>query len=279
MSKKLTAVCAVVAALTFSAAPAFAGEDGNTFNNEYSPWNANMSDCIATKSTAGIAAFAFDNTYMPFSIDTRNDFCGSAGGRLRILKLQRLTVDGRLTYILRGQQFQPHVHVSGTDLAATPTLQPYSVRNGNGRAPASCPSTWTFYTMPSAANIPSDMLYKTPGEGGGSGSEWANYGNPGARWGSNYTYMLWSLPRKGARPYDVSLSQGGLVMSVLKENHQVTLCDVSQQQVRSFNSSGGENGYVQFAYVRATNGYETLHGWLMVGYEKYGQGFVSTYHW
>jgi hypothetical protein len=272
MLRASLAASAAVVALLFCAGVASATEDGSSFNNEYTPYNADLSNCVATRSSSGIAAFAFNDTYLPFGIDTANDYCGA--GRLRILSLQRLTIGGRTTYMVRGQENQPHVHVSGSDLATTPTLQAHSVRNGNGRAAASC--TQTLYAAPSAANLPTDMLYKTTDELGGPGSMWANYGNPGGRWGSTYTHLLWSLPRKGAYGSDVPLAQGGLTMAVLKENQQVTLCDVTQQRLRSF-WGNSQNGWVQFAYVRVSNAAETIYGWMMVAYQRDGQPAYFTF--
>ena len=107
------------------------------------------------------------------------------------------------------------------------------------------------------------------------GAQWANYGNPGNRYGSSYTYLLWNLPRHsgGVR------RGGGIIRAILKQHHQVQLCDVSQLRLPSFDRGGAQNGYVQFAYVRTNNGYQSISGWLLVRFEKWGWGLRDTYHW
>jgi len=282
LTRKLTVAFATATALAVSAAPALAAEDGNTFNNQFTNGSDPISQCITARVSSGIAAFSFNNTYLPFSISTANDVCG--GGRLRILRLQALTIDGRRTYVLRGHTNQRHVHVSGSDLASTPSLLSHSVRNGNGRAAASCP--WPMYVHPvGARNMPSDMLYKKASEidpsGDHLGAAWRNYGNPG--WWqtggkTDYTYLLWNLPRRATGG---TLPGGGLIMANLKQDHPIQLCDVSQLRLPSFApNTDNQNGFVQFAYGRATNGHETIYGWWMTGYDRWdGAGFIPTYHW
>lgn len=288
MRTGLATAVAVVATLAACAAPALATDDGNTYNNEFSPFNADISNCYRTVGWTGIAAFGFDGTYMPFGLNAHNDPCppSSAGEpRVRVLRLQSLTVGGRTTYVNRGggaavgSGSQPTVHISASDLRDPVSLLSFATRNGNGRGAPGC--TYPIYTYPAGvAGMPGNMYYKTPAEGGGPGSEWSNYADPGRRYGTDYSYALWNLPRKGTAAHTSYLQRGaGIVMATLKSHTRWLACDVSHEIVDSYDGAGNWNGFVEFAYGQVTNGTETLRGWLMVGYSYMNQPEVYAFSW
>jgi hypothetical protein len=278
--KRLAAALAAMGALAWViAAPAMATDNGATYNNQFT--TANVSDCVPTNSNSGIAGFGFyDGSYMPFSLNTASSPCGT--GYLRIMTIQRLTVGNRLTYINRGggPGEQATVHVAASDLRSQPALNDFSVRNGNGRFAPGC-TFGPIYTYPQGAGMPGDMLYKNANEGGQSGSNWANYGDPGARYGSHYNYLLWNMPRRDTGSGEAVLPGGGLVMAVMKQRTPVYACDVSQQYLDSFPAgSNTPNGWTRWAYVRVGNtSGETLYGWFLVSYSYHGGAEVFAFTW
>ena len=267
-------VCALLCALALPTA-ASATVDGAAFNQPFN--TADVSDCVFPKARSGIAAFAFDGSYMPFALDTRTVWpgCEHAPGSMRVLKLQTLTVGGRTTYMTRGGAGnKPHVHVAASDLKRAPALLPFGARNGNGRSAPSC--GFPIYARPTA--LPEEMKYK-PSQPSDSGASWANYGNPGARHGSNYTYALWNMPRRDAGGTEQEVGGGGIIMAMLKPRQKLLICDVSHQVLDAFAPGATTpSGQTEWVYVATQNGAETLHGWVMVT-AHYGGVAYQLFDW
>jgi hypothetical protein len=250
-------LCALVAP-----AAASASADGADYNKPFN--TADVSDCVHPKSRTGIAAFAFDGSYLPFALDVRTAWpgCEHAPGSMRVLKLQTLTAGGRTTYLARGGGAgRPHVHVSASDLQRPPALLPFGARNGNGRGAPGCTSA--IYARPT--ELPQAMKYK-PSQPRSSGASWDNYGDPGAALGSHFTYLLWNLPRRDVAGVEEEIGGGGIVMAALKPRQELLVCDVSLQRLDAFApGAAAPSGETEWAYVVTSNGAETLRGWVMVG--------------
>jgi hypothetical protein len=265
-------VCALLCALTLPAAASAA--DGWDYNRPFS--TADVSDCVYPKTRTGIAAFAFDGSYFPFALDVKTVWpgCEHAPGSMRVLKLQTLTVGGRTTSLSRGGAGKPHVHVAASDLQRAPALAPFAARNGNGRSAPNC--SFPIYARPTA--LPEEMKYK-PGQPRDSGASWANYGDPGARFGSHATYLLWNLPRRDVRGTDEEVGGGGIIMATLKPRQRLLVCDVSHQFDDAFAPGAtAPSGDTEWVYVATQNGAETLHGWALVT-ARYGGVSYQLFDW
>jgi len=258
-------VAGVLACAT--AAPASATDNGATYNNPFT--TGDLSDCVFPKARTGISAFAFDGAPVPFTLDARAPWpgCEHAPGSIRVLKLQALNVGGQVTYLTRGgtaegEAFpgEPHVHIPATALRRVPKLLEHTQRNTNGRSAPNCSRPIT--ARPTA--LPEAMKYK-PRQATDSGASWANYGDPGARFDTSYTYMLWNLPRRDDNGAEGYVKRGGILMTTIRPGQRLLVCDVSQQLLDSFAPGGARiNGWAQWVYAQAQNGAERVHGWVLV---------------
>jgi hypothetical protein len=164
---------------------------------------------------------------------------------------------------------KPHVHIAASDLKRSLVLRSHTDRNGNGRAAPSC--TFPIYARPAA--LPDAMKYR-PNEPAGSGASWANYGNPGVRFGANYAYVLWNLPRRDVNGTEAELSGAGILMATIKPRQRLLVCDVSHQVLDSFAAGGAAtNGQTDWVYCAVQNGSETIYGWFMAGATYNGTGY------
>lgn len=249
-----------------AAAPAAATDDGAAYNNPFK--TGDLSDCVYPKQRSGLAASAFDGAPLPFTLSARAPWpgCEHAPGSIRVLKLQALNVGGGVSYLTRGgtaegEAFpgEPHVHVPASALKRVPKLLEHKWRNGNGRSARDCSRPIT--ARPVA--LPEAMKYK-PRQAGNSGAAWANYGDPGARFGTSYTYLLWNLPRRDDGGTEGYVKRGGILMATIRPGQRLLVCDVSPQVLDSFAPGGARiNGWAQWVYAAAQNGTETLHGWVL----------------
>jgi hypothetical protein len=108
------------------------------------------------------------------------------------------------------------------------------------------------------------MKYK-PNQAPASGATWANYGNPGERFGANYYNLLWNLPSRDVNGRDEYVAGGGIPMATLKPRQRLLTCDVRAQVLNSYAPGGATvNGRTQWVYAAIPNGVETLHGWVLV---------------
>jgi hypothetical protein len=266
-------VSALLCALMLPAA-ASASVDGADFNQPFT--TADVSDCVYPKAKTAIAAFAFDGSYFPFALDAKTPWpgCEHAPGSIRVLKLQALTVGGRTTYMSRGGSGKPHVHIAASDLQRPLSLLAHGARNGNGRGAPGC--TFPIYARPIA--LPQDMKYK-PGQPSGSGASWANYGDPGARFGSHSTYVLWNMPRRDARGTEEEVGGGGIIMATIKPRQKLLVCDVTHQHLDAFAPGASTpSGETEWAYVATQNATETLYGWALVT-AHYGGVAYQGFDW
>lgn len=241
-----------------------------------------VSTCVRPRHPR-IRAYAFDGRALAFSITGgREPRC--RGGDLRILRIQRLVVGGRATFVRRGGcdrptrgsrcARQPTAHVRASDLAPV-ALQP-GYRNANGAPLAPCDRR--AVTDP-AAVVDRDldrMLYKRPSDLPGhsvAGARWSNYGNPGRHFGRvSANYLLWNLPRTTTGV----LPGGGIVEAVLAQGQRVGLCDAPAISLPAFDARGRRDGIVRFRYAQARNADETIYGWVLRGYAYERQAFAST---
>ena len=273
------AAAAACLTLAVAAGPASATDNGFDYNNSFA--TADISDCVYPKQPTGLASFAFDGSYIPFKQDYLNangpwPGCEHAPGSIRVLKLQSLTVGGRATYMTRGgtatvpnSPARPHVHIAASDLKRTLALVPHIDRKGNGRAAPGC--SFPIYARPTA--LPDAMKYR-PGEPDSSGASWSNYGNPGARFGANYSDVLWNLPRRDVNGQEAELSGAGILAATIKPRQRLLVCDVSHQVLDSFDANGSTvNGYTEWVYCAVQNGSETIYGWVMAGASYKGTGY------
>ena len=262
------AVCLLACA---TPAPALATDDGATYNNPFT--TAAIDACVYPKRASGIAAFAFDGTYVPLSSDALTPAtpwpgsCEHKPGTIRVLRLQTLTIDGRTTYMTRGgtavgQPFpgKPHVHIAAGDLKHPPALLAHGARALNGRSAPNC--SRQLFARPTT--LPDAMKYK-PNQAPTSGATWANYGNPGERFGASYYNLLWNLPYKDVDGRDVYVRGGGILMATLKPRQRLLSCDVTAQVLNAYAPGGTTvSGWTQWVYAAVPNAAETLHGWVMV---------------
>ena len=72
------------------------------------------------------------------------------------------------------------------------------------------------------------------------------------------------------------LPGGGIVRAVLSQGQPLSLCDVGALTLPSFDSRGGRNGVVRFAYAQVAAGGQIVHGWVMLGYRRTGRAFRRT---
>ena len=290
-----TGACVAVAAVAalLPAAAHATNQSASLFNRTFDTSYGPISDCYQTNDLNSIAGFALNGDYLSLidetpepGLDTKHDYCGL--GYLRTLRLQTLTVDGRVTYVNRGGGTdtesglvrQPTTHVSASDIIGE-SLLPTAARNGNGSAPASCAGSVVYARADLVEQSKLDaMSYKKKtNENGDRGSVWGNYGNPGSRFGTTYNYILWNLPRTPSG----LLPGGGIVEAVVKPGHAVRLCEVDALWLPGYalDSNGlatdTQNGYVVFAYGRAhSDSGSTIYGWLLLGYSYNGGPFHAT---
>ncbi len=217
-------VSALLCALMLPAA-ASASVDGADFNRPFT--TADVSDCVYPKARTGVAAFAFDGSYFPFALDAKTAWpgCEHAPGSIRVLKLQALTVGGRTTTCPAAAAASR----TSTSRRATSSARSPCSRTAPATATAAARPAARFpiYARPTA--LPDDMKYK-PGQPAGSGASWANYGDPGARFGSHSTYMLWNLPRRDAGGTETEVGGGGIIMATIKPRQKLLVCDVAHQR-------------------------------------------------
>jgi hypothetical protein len=241
-----------------------------------------VSTCVRPRRRH-LRGYTFDGHRLPLRI-TAGAEPRCRGGRLRILRIQALTIGGRTTYVRRGGcdrpapgegcSRQPTVHLRASDLEPVP-LAP-AERAGNGAAVRPCRRP--ALNRPSAVRREFDrMYYKQPRDLPGrsiSGARWSNYGNPGRRFhaGRSLNYLLWNLPRTTSGV----LPGGGIVEAVLAQGQHLTLCDAPGLTLPSFDRRGRRNGRVRFAYAAVDGGHEQIHGWVMRGYTYFGRPFRST---
>jgi hypothetical protein len=178
-----------------------------------------------------------------------------------------------------GDYSQAHAHVAASELNPPPALLSYSDRMGNGRAAPGC----NLHLTSKPVAMPGDMFYKSLSEGVGSGSSWANYGDPGKDHNDSYNYILWNMPRRDTGTGEAVLPGGGAIMANIGPNTHVYACDVSQQVLDSYSyQTNTINGYTRWAYVHLTNpDGENLWGWFLVSY-KFGirdEPEVGLYNW
>lgn len=116
--------------------------------------------------------------------------------------------------------------------------------------------------------IPDIMGYKP-----GGASDWATYGDAGAKYGypGKYSYMLWSAPRTeaGNDLGDVNHG-GGIVRALVPVGGHLELCDVGRLHCASVDAAGKRNGTVVLAYCERSG----LYGWVVVAHQLAGQPFV-----
>lgn len=258
--------------------PALATDNGHDYNGPLG--TADISDCVYPKSRTGAFTFAFDAspavtfTSKELGKAARWPGCEHAPGSIRVLRLQALTIGGRTTYLTRGGTEErgvypgkAHAHIAASDLQRPLKLASHKERAGLGRATPGC--TFPIYARP--AELPADMKYR-PGEPATSGAMWANYGDPGARFGTSYTNLLWNLPRRDVGGNESEVKGGGILMATIKPRQRLLVCDVSHQVLDSFTGSR-VTGYTEWVYVATSNGTETLYGWFMAGAVHAGTGY------
>jgi hypothetical protein len=241
-----------------------------------------VSTCVRPRQRH-LRGYTFDGHRLPLRISAGAE-PRCRGGRLRILRIQALTVGGRTTYVRRGGcdrpapgedcSRQPTVHLRASDLEPVPLAT--AERAGNGAAVRPCRRP--VVGRPSAVRRELDrMFYKQPRDLPGrsiSGARWSNYGNVGRRFhaGRSLNYLLWNLPRTAAGV----LPGGGIVEAVLAQGQRLTLCDVPGLTLSSFDRRGRHNGRVRFAYAKVANRHDQIYGWVMRGYTYFGRPFRST---
>jgi hypothetical protein len=98
--RRITPLAACLPACA-TANPAWATDDGAAYNRSFT--TGAIDACVYPKRP-GVAAFAFDGTYVPFKSDALTaatpwpGSCAMKPGTIRVLRLQTLTIDGRTTY-------------------------------------------------------------------------------------------------------------------------------------------------------------------------------------
>ncbi len=259
-------------------------------NNAFA--TARIDACVRPRRPAGIAAYAFDGTRLPFTIATGEEpgtrpRCRP--GELRILRLQVLRIDGEAAYVRRGGCRQPcrvrqaTVHLLARDLLDPPAPLPSAAR-GDGAPAASCPQTVRAAPAQAGPAL-GRMYYKTPGEIRGTrrrtgvvgaGARWSNYGDPGRRYrpAADFGYLLWNLPRRAS---GAVLPGGGIVEALIEQGEAVALCSVPRLTLPSFDAAGAPDGSVIFGYARAANpATAPIYGWLLLGYRYRDRPFRAT---
>lgn len=264
-----------------AAAQAQQGERTAAVGAPNNTMSGRVSTCVRPKRPR-LAAYAFDGRILPFRVTAgREPRC--LDGKLRILRIQPLVVRGEVAFVRRGGCDRPKrpsrcapqstAHVLARDLGQVEVDA--EMRNGNGAPAGSCGLT--------ARNDPAAvgpeirrMFYKQPADLPGrsiAGALWANYGNPGRRFGpASVNYVMWNLPRTPAGV----LPGGGIVQAVLRQGQTVRLCDVPGLSLPSFDARGRRNGRVRFHYAAVANAEQTIHGWVMRGYAHRREPFTST---
>jgi hypothetical protein len=72
---------------------------------------------------------------------------------------------------------------------------------------------------------------------------------------------------------------GGIIMATLKPRQKLLVCDVTHRRLDAFAPGATTpSGETEWAYVAASNGAETLHGWVMVG-ARYGGVADQLFDW
>ena len=287
MIRKLALALAITTAAGALAAPAPAAaqtmtpgtELGSAYNREWlRPTGSNsidISDCVSMEPNY-LRPTVFDGGALPYEIGVYEspDPC-FLRAQMRILKIERLNVAGQYTFMNRGggDFQQAHAHVRESALRPPPTIMEHRLRNGNGRAATGCTSQ--VYTAP--RKLPGEMIYK---ENGSAGSSWANYGDPGELQGTHYSYVLWNLPRYDTGAAEGVLDGGGIIRAAIKPHTAFRACNVTQLYLDSFRQGTNiPNGWTRWAYSQVSNGYATIHGWVMVSYSYDGGPEVFTFDW
>jgi hypothetical protein len=245
-----------------------------------------VSECLALRDpSAGVAAYASDGTRLPFDVHAGHEpgtapRCGP--GELRVMRLEVLSVGGRLTYVRRGGCQTPCVdrqataHVPAAAFAVPIGLLPAAARRGDGAALPGCDAV--VHSAPQRAGRElARMFYKRPTETPGGraaspdvGARWSNYGDPGTVYAgrggaaaADYTYLLWNLPRT-ARGV---LHGGGIVRAVIARGQAIHLCPGARLTLPAFDDAGHPDGRVQFAYAEIDPAAgEAAYGWVLAAY-------------
>jgi hypothetical protein len=156
-------------------------------------------------------------------------------------------------------------HVAVDDLRERPR-RPVPSDDGRGE-PAPLARDGPAYSV-AVAPTPVRMLYKSladppPGKSK-RGAKWAHYADPAAQQGDrddiHYTVLCWSWPRDES---DAVCRGGGMVRALLAPGTVVESCDVEWLTSGSWDKESNRNGEVVGVYVRAEQGGNPLHGWVM----------------
>lgn len=252
--------------------------------------SSDVSECLRLKDpAAGVPAYASDGTRLPFDV-----FAGHEPGtqprcrpdELRVMRLETLSVGGRLTYVRRGgcqtpcvvRQATVHVPVS----AFSGRIRPLgtAARNGDGRPVSGCHTSVRAAPQLAGRGL-AEMFYKRAAETPAgtprtpdTGARWSNYGDPGRLYrgrtssvAADYDYLLWNLPRTASGV----LHGGGIVEAIIARGQPISLCAATRLGLPAFDAKGRVNGRVEFAYaeLRPAPG-EAIYGWVMVGYTYAG---------